>query len=478
MSGQNETPDGPTDDNNADSASPHPPEKEARGNNQQDPIDASRPKGLSQARMVTRDILQVGKSSVGNDRLIAALMEQEKTQLIELRPEFTRIDAALKSIQSQFDLTRQFELSSPEHAFYRHIAKDVDPYRAMLKQAFDLPSIENELRIASAQLSLTGAIRAYPASIFSLTSLELSRADIPYRLPTSGEIDKILADQLIQKGAVAALFPTFEAALESNIDSISSSWIGADAIRATRSLEEIFSIGSAVRSTYVFDDALTGALRKDFGDWRDPVSFTKDTLRDPEARTNEYIGHGFDPELTDIPDLAFRQTLVVARLNSVPSYLAAFPEVLGAGDEAEAAAIQRSNSCQRLILVLERKLRRFIDLRLSEAHGKYWFKHRLKPDVYAAWQDKQEKAGLVGGEVSLIEFSDFTDYVNIICRDDDWKALFQFYFERKESVRESFQRLYPIRNAAMHSRYATKEDELFAATECTRLIMAIERKRS
>lgn len=85
MSGKNETPDGPADDNNADSASRHSPQKEAEDNLKQDPIDADRPKGPSQARMVTRDILQAGESGVGNDRLMAAFMQQEKTRLRDLK---------------------------------------------------------------------------------------------------------------------------------------------------------------------------------------------------------------------------------------------------------------------------------------------------------------------------------------------------------------------------------------------------------
>ncbi|KQB60781.1 MULTISPECIES: hypothetical protein [Acidovorax] len=73
----------------------------------------------------------------------------------------------------------------------------------------------------------------------------------------------------------------------------------------------------------------------------------------------------------------------------------------------------------------------------------------------------------------FIEAADFTDYEAIICRKDHWREVFQGRFKRQESVRESFQRLYPIRLAAMHARFVTKEDELYLAAEGMRLLSAI-----
>ena len=68
----------------------------------------------------------------------------------------------------------------------------------------------------------------------------------------------------------------------------------------------------------------------------------------------------------------------------------------------------------------------------------------------------------------MIAYADFTDYVLVICRRDNWR-IFKRYFGREESVRESFQRLYPIRLDTMHARQITHEDELFLYVETRRL---------
>lgn len=47
------------------------------------------------------------------------------------------------------------------------------------------------------------------------------------------------------------------------------------------------------------------------------------------------------------------------------------------------------------------------------------------------------------------------------------------YFERQESVRESFQRLYPVRNDTMHARPITQDDELLLYVEGKRLMRRI-----
>jgi hypothetical protein len=47
-------------------------------------------------------------------------------------------------------------------------------------------------------------------------------------------------------------------------------------------------------------------------------------------------------------------------------------------------------------------------------------------------------------------------------------------FRRAESVRESFQRLYPIRLCTMHARIVTQDDELYLFVETKRILSAIK----
>lgn len=55
----------------------------------------------------------------------------------------------------------------------------------------------------------------------------------------------------------------------------------------------------------------------------------------------------------------------------------------------------------------------------------------------------------------------------------NWETVFKGIFGRREDVRESFQRLYPIRNATMHAGILTLDDELFLRVETRRILKAI-----
>ena len=79
----------------------------------------------------------------------------------------------------------------------------------------------------------------------------------------------------------------------------------------------------------------------------------------------------------------------------------------------------------------------------------------------------------MGGLNDPNRLCDFTDYVPIIIRKDNWQAVFQPVFKRPTLVQESFQRLYPIRNCVMHSCIIIQDDELYLHAETTRLLKAI-----
>jgi hypothetical protein len=92
------------------------------------------------------------------------------------------------------------------------------------------------------------------------------------------------------------------------------------------------------------------------------------------------------------------------------------------------------------------------------------------------WVHKKETAAKAGeADWPLIAYADFTDYLAIVTRNDNWNAVFKQYFTRPESVRESFQRLYPIRLCTMHARLITQDDELYLLVETKRILRAIDR---
>ena len=79
----------------------------------------------------------------------------------------------------------------------------------------------------------------------------------------------------------------------------------------------------------------------------------------------------------------------------------------------------------------------------------------------------------VAADRPLVAYADFTDYALLICRSDNWREVFAMFFGRPESVRESFQRLYPIRLDTMHARPITQDDELLLYVETRRLVKII-----
>jgi hypothetical protein len=81
---------------------------------------------------------------------------------------------------------------------------------------------------------------------------------------------------------------------------------------------ELQGIGAALKSATVFDENLTAALRVGLGDWRDAITWPKDIFIDLAARSEFYVGFGFNHALTDFPAPAFDQSLDIAGLRREP----------------------------------------------------------------------------------------------------------------------------------------------------------------
>jgi hypothetical protein len=209
--------------------------------------------------------------------------------------------------------------------------------------------------------------------------------------------------------------------------------------------------------------------------WR-PEIFT-----DLTARSNFYLSLGFDRTLTDFPAPAFWQSLEIAGLRREPPALV---ERYGApvprsDDDDEEEGLERTNIAHDWLLRLETQLRKFIDERMTRVFGADWPKHHLPNGLYEEWQEKKRKARAAGREERpLIAYADFNDYERLICRTDNWRELFAPFFHRQENVRESFQRLHPIRVDTMHARPITQDDELLLYVEARRLVKVIIGRRN
>jgi hypothetical protein len=63
-----------------------------------------------------------------------------------------------------------------------------------------------------------------------------------------------------------------------------------------------------------------------------------------------------------------------------------------------------------------------IDERMKAAFGPDWTKHQVPGDILKAWREKRRKA-MDNGEQAcpLIAYADFTDYVPLTTRKDNWE---------------------------------------------------------
>ncbi len=260
-------------------------------------------------------------------------------------------------------------------------------------------------------------------------------------------------------------------ALQHSIEAMSTPWLDTEnKLRSISGFVALQGIGRALNAMPPFDKRLTDALRIDLGDWRKKVAWHSNTFLDPLARTSFYLERGLNPSLTAFPPNTFEQSITAAGIKrtSTPSTRTDSSHL----EEENEAAFKRTNDAHDLLQRFEDQLRRFIDERMEEAFGANWIKHRIPSDMRGQWLNKQRQ-DTHAQQWTIISYADFTDYVTIITRNDNWQDLFQVVFANKNSVQESFRRLYPIRIATMHARPITQDDELYLYVETKRILTAI-----
>lgn len=226
---------------------------------------------------------------------------------------------------------------------------------------------------------------------------------------------------------------------------------------------------------------MTAALRSDLGDWRDSISWRPEIFTDLGVRSDFYAELGFNHALTAFPVPAFEEALDISGLRRErPPLVARYgAPVPSSQDEDQEEEFTRSNTAHDWLQRLETQLRAFIDEHMARAFGADWPERRLPNGMYDQWREKKRKAQQAGAaEWPLIAYADFTYYALVICRADNWREVFAVFFGRRESVRESFQRLYPVRLDTMHARPITQDDELLLYVEARRLMRMILGERA
>src|SRR5579875_1448129 len=296
----------------------------------------------------------------------------------------------------------------------------------------------------------------------------LEKFEAGFRIPSAIEAARLVTQYDRSATSKALSIVSESRSLLSAMEQMKSPWLEmANPVTPSASFAAIQQMANAVRVGPAFDAGIASALRLELGDWRQPISWPSEVFTDLEARSSFYASLGVNPALTSMPASAFRETLEISGLI----------ESSTSDDEvqSEEDGFGRTNEAHAQLLRLEVELRRFIAAVLFAEYGDDRMKRSVPPAMLEQWKAKHEKGkGNTGGPVPLIAYADFTDYSPIICRGDNWKH-FQIYFIRKESVMESFQRLYPIRLDTMHARLITQDDQLFLLVEYKRLMKALGR---
>ncbi|MEQ8390377.1 MAG: Swt1 family HEPN domain-containing protein [Thalassospira sp.] len=236
------------------------------------------------------------------------------------------------------------------------------------------------------------------------------------------------------------------------------------------------TIGDLVRVPTSYDPDVGRALREELGDWRDPMTFSDNG---EVSRADFYQDVGFDAELVDFRDEDFpviiEQTGIVRPVSEIEQLLGPFlPEGYRAQFEESDLEVQAFT----WLRALEIAIRFIVDRAMTEAFGSNWAKGRMPNGMYDQWLHKKDKARRADRPVgSLIDFADFSDYIRIIERKDNWSTVFSKFWPRVEDVRESFQRLHFIRIDTMHSRPLIKQDLISLYAEGRRVLEAMAKYR-
>jgi hypothetical protein len=202
---------------------------------------------------------------------------------------------------------------------------------------------------------------------------------------------------------------------------------------------------------------------------RRPYPSATSPIADPLHRSRLYLERGFNPALSEFTVPAFEESIEIAGLRERRE------DHDGATDDSDEDGFARAREAFDRLQKFEVAVRRFIDRVMRDAFGEKWMKHRLPNNMLDNWRNRRDTA-VKAGEVEreLIDYADFTDYRLIIERKDNWEQVFKPIFGRSEDVRESFQRLFPIRIATMHARIVTLDDEMLLHVETRRVLNAIQ----
>ena len=260
------------------------------------------------------------------------------------------------------------------------------------------------------------------------------------------------------------------ATLASRMERMGTPWLNQlESLSSATAVARLQAIGELVEHAPPFATAVGSWLRTGLGDWRDTVTFDPEGTS-AETRESVYSQQGVDASLVATTPLVFVRAAHVAYLFEADRDWA--EDWLTAADNE----LELAEHAYRRLQRFEMAIRQVIAGTMLQACGDRWMRTRLPTGMLDQWKERQKAGATADAQRrELIEYADFTDYLKIIERADNWREAFGRVFGRKEDVKESLQRLYPLRLAIMHARLVTAGDLLLLLSETKRIVQAFNR---
>lgn len=235
-------------------------------------------------------------------------------------------------------------------------------------------------------------------------------------------------------------------------------------------------IGTILLEQQTYEEKVVDAFRLEFGDWRDPITFREEASEN--TRRSLYEKQGFDEELVDFSDEGFGEIIEVTNIKRPLSEIEnIFGPLIPEGMSDRASTSEHERQAYDWLRSLETAIRIFIDKVMHRAFGEDWPKHRLPNNLYKDWCEKRHQSTQNGYPPRpIIDYADFSDYLRIIEKKDNWSSVFSSYWVRQEDIRESFQRLRAARNNTMHARAVLKEDLIIIYSEGRRVFQVLAKE--
>ena len=295
-----------------------------------------------------------------------------------------------------------------------------------------------------------------------------------FKLPARTELDRLIKQATEATSIASTLAEEIQGnnSLHTAMKRMTQPWLNIEhAATSMNVFARLASIGQNVSRELPFGKFLSESLRPSLGDWRELITIDENAMINPLARSELYLKKGLDESLTNFPVSAFHEGASIVGLTPSEKY---FPDEEMEAAEDDVDDIIRAEQAFAQLRRFEMAVRAFIAEVMEKAFGEHWIKQQLPKDMREKWEGKRQAGVDTGREpCALIEYADFSDYRMIIERKDNWNTAFKSVFGRPEDVRESFQRLNPIRISTMHSRIVTLNDELLLMVETKRVLKAI-----